>query len=279
MQDELGLNMYDYGARNYDPAIGRWMNIDPKAETSRRFSPYTYALNNPIYFIDPDGMQAYPPSEEELGNMGIPVSNIQNGYSWTDNDGSWKYNSENKTWEGQKGTDFNIPAETQHLNEVVITNNTPSSGELLANGVANTALGVVGAVGAAAYIGATEGIGAALGGGAAFTLSIGEIGIGLSQISDSFSEKPSDILHNYSTVPGLIAAQNGNQYAPFIDGAAGWASGSLSGGNIKGSIEAVGELKQGTNIISNSASLIDTSLDAKGVIDGTKSAVETYQKK
>jgi len=53
--DELGLDWYDHGARNYMADIGRWGNLDPHADTYVGLTPYSYAANNPALLNDPDG--------------------------------------------------------------------------------------------------------------------------------------------------------------------------------------------------------------------------------
>lgn len=48
-------NSYDFGARQYDPRLGRWLSLDPLMTKYPGLSPYNFVSNNPIIFVDVDG--------------------------------------------------------------------------------------------------------------------------------------------------------------------------------------------------------------------------------
>jgi RHS repeat-associated protein len=56
--DGSGLEIYDAGFRMYDPQIGRFHQLDPLADLFEGYSPYVFALNNPILMNDPLGLAA-----------------------------------------------------------------------------------------------------------------------------------------------------------------------------------------------------------------------------
>jgi len=58
--DDFALGLYDYGARWYDPVAGRWGQVDPKADKLLSWNPYNFSLNNPIFYVDPDGRMPSP---------------------------------------------------------------------------------------------------------------------------------------------------------------------------------------------------------------------------
>ena len=66
--DQNGVNWYNYGARMYDVATGRFTTVDPMAESAYSGSPYAYCLNNPVKLVDPTGCFASTHTDS-LGNV------------------------------------------------------------------------------------------------------------------------------------------------------------------------------------------------------------------
>ncbi len=73
-----GLEWYDFGARMYDPGIGRFTGMDSRAEDYCDTSPYAYCLNNPIKNTDPDGRGVWSRGAKLLWHVGKSVA--KNGW-------------------------------------------------------------------------------------------------------------------------------------------------------------------------------------------------------
>jgi RHS repeat-associated protein len=57
LDEDAGLNWYDYGFRNYDPQTGRFVQLDPMADDYPTLTPYQFAGNDPVANVDLDGLE------------------------------------------------------------------------------------------------------------------------------------------------------------------------------------------------------------------------------
>ena len=78
LQDELGLNWYDFGLRQYDPAIGRMLQIDPI--THHNQSSYVAFDNNPVFWSDPDGAETVDPIKDKVTIISSYVDKSNNTF-------------------------------------------------------------------------------------------------------------------------------------------------------------------------------------------------------
>jgi RHS repeat-associated protein len=90
-------NSYDFGERIYDPRLGRWLSVDPKFKKYPSSSPYNFAVNSPIFVIDPDGgdiivlsaANAVKVFGHPLGHAAVLIGDDKNGWTLYSKNGTY----------------------------------------------------------------------------------------------------------------------------------------------------------------------------------------------
>ena len=71
---DFGTSYTDFGARQYSPALRRWMTPDPLSEKYYGMSPYVFCADNPVNFVDPDGR--FPDVIWDVASIGMGVKSL-----------------------------------------------------------------------------------------------------------------------------------------------------------------------------------------------------------
>jgi hypothetical protein len=195
--------------------IGRFFNVDPLSDKYYHNSPYAFSENKVVAHIELEGLES------------ISLNALTNG--------------ESSKYENMSKPLLRAPAPT----------GPPTGGDKALQGTGNILFGAVSAAAVGTYVIGTDGAGAALGGGFAFTFALGEIALGIAQLTNGISEMaggPSDksgILEKSNSLPGVVANATGSEHAEMIDVVGQLVPGMLSGGNLKA-------LKEGWSVIKSS---------------------------
>ncbi|MEM0941985.1 MAG: RHS repeat-associated core domain-containing protein [Bacteroidota bacterium] len=205
--DEEGLDTYDFHARFYDPAMGRFTTLDPKASEFATMSPYLGMGANPNMYVDPDGQELTLLAAIAIGAaIGGGVGAASYGISTAVNGDAWNWG------------DFGISFGTGAISGALTT--------------AGSAFGPAGMVLGGSVAG---GINSSIGGGSfgrgAWTGAVGTgVGLGFSSAVDVNGIIPGALFGSATgglTSGGLTALQGGDFWSGFEQGA---ISGGISGG-------------------------------------------------
>jgi RHS repeat-associated protein len=163
LNGDYGMDLYEYGFRWYDAAIGRFTGVDPIADEFAWVNTYNYAENEPVAHIDLHGLQKWP--------------------------ANFIFNSALSDFNQQLGS----PAEKINSATSSISPKTKNRVQLVTGGLGNVTFGVLGTIGAVAAAPETGGASAV-----AIPFTLGEASIGFAQIADGlFGEAdPNSSLHS-----------------------------------------------------------------------------------